>query len=356
MCVRASVSTAVPSTSMRHPTAVFAAHTTTSQRCAVQARIFVHEGVTKVRLTGGEPTVRRDLVDVCARLAALPGLQTLAMTTNGLALRRSLHALRAAGLSALNISLDTLRPERFAEMTRHRGQERVLAAIHEAVALGFAVKVNVVVMRGDNEDELLDFVALTRDAPLNVRFIEYMPFDDNAWSRRKMVRDATYLGALRVRMRAERRLHQRCVRAVHIQGDGGRDRSGRGAAESRAGSAWRGGKELQAAGLQGVCGLHHEHDGALLRGVQPRAPHGGRQPQGVPVRRKRGEPAGRDARGRHGRAAAAPHPGRRFAQALRARRRGRAGGDSQSGHDPDWRLSASAATRARRSFCILRAA
>lgn len=168
----------------------------------------MHEGVTKVRLTGGEPTVRRDLVEICDRLAALPGLQTLAMTTNGLVLRRSLRALRAAGLTALNISLDTLRPERFLHMTRHQGQERVLAAIHEAVALGFAVKVNVVVMRGQNDDEVLDFVALARDAPLNVRFIEYMPFDDNAWSRRKMVRTAPCC-VLRRQARAARTAHER---------------------------------------------------------------------------------------------------------------------------------------------------
>jgi cyclic pyranopterin phosphate synthase len=154
----------------------------------MQARIFVAEGVTKVRLTGGEPTVRGDLADIACQLSALPGLQTLAMTTNGLVLERHLPALRRAGLSALNISLDTLKPDRFEQLTRHRGHERVLSSIHAAVAKGFSVKVNVVVMRGVNDDELLEFVDMTRDLPINVRFIEYMPFDDNAWSQRKLVR------------------------------------------------------------------------------------------------------------------------------------------------------------------------
>jgi molybdenum cofactor biosynthesis enzyme MoaA len=153
-----------------------------------QAGLFVAEGANKIRLTGGEPTVRRDLVGISRRLAALPGLQTLAMTTNGLALGRQLAPLRAAGMSALNISLDTLREERFVELTRRRGGARVLAAVRDAVAHGFAVKVNVVLMRGVNDDELLDFVELARELPVNVRFIEYMPFDDNAWSRAKMVR------------------------------------------------------------------------------------------------------------------------------------------------------------------------
>jgi GTP 3',8-cyclase len=155
---------------------------------SMQARIFVAEGVSKVRITGGEPTVRRDLVDIATQLAALPGLQTLAMTTNGLVLQRHLPALKQAGVSALNISLDTLRADRFVQLTRHSGHERVLAAIHAAVAMGFAVKVNVVVMRGVNDDELLDFVDMTRTLPVNVRFIEFMPFDDNTWSQKKLVR------------------------------------------------------------------------------------------------------------------------------------------------------------------------
>ncbi|GBF99286.1 hypothetical protein Rsub_12046 [Raphidocelis subcapitata] len=152
------------------------------------ASLFVSAGVDKIRLTGGEPTVRPDLADICSRLSALPGLRTLALTSNGIALKRQLPQLKAAGLSALNISLDTLRPDRFEALTRRGGHARVLAAVEEALRLGYdPVKVNVVVMRGVNDDEVNDFVELTRDAPINVRFIEYMPFDGNVWSDSKMV-------------------------------------------------------------------------------------------------------------------------------------------------------------------------
>jgi GTP 3',8-cyclase len=158
----------------------------------MQAKLFVAEGVTKIRLTGGEPTVRQDLIDISQQLGALPGLHTLAMTTNGITLERKLPALRKAGLSALNISLDTLLPDRFTQLTRRKGHARVLQSIYSAVRQGFAVKVNVVLMRGVNEDELLNFVSLARHLPVNVRFIEYMPFDDNAWSHAKMVRPHGY--------------------------------------------------------------------------------------------------------------------------------------------------------------------
>jgi GTP 3',8-cyclase len=147
------------------------------------AGLFAAAGVTKIRLTGGEPTLRSDLTDIVARVAALPGVEAVGLTTNGVALNeRRLQHLRAAGLKLLNISLDTLRPQRFEAMTRRRGHDRVLAAIYAAVRLGFdPVKVNVVLMRGSNDDEVAEFVSLTRDDPINVRFIEYMPFDGNAW-------------------------------------------------------------------------------------------------------------------------------------------------------------------------------
>lgn len=152
------------------------------------ARLFAAAGVDKIRLTGGEPTLRSDLVPLTAQLAALPGVKAVALTSNGLTLGHSLPALRDAGLSLLNISLDTLRPDRFVAMTRRQGHERVLGAIHRAVELGFRpVKVNVVVMRGVNDDELADFVELTRHASINVRFIEYMPFDGNVWTQPKLV-------------------------------------------------------------------------------------------------------------------------------------------------------------------------
>ncbi|GMH36095.1 hypothetical protein BSKO_03963 [Bryopsis sp. KO-2023] len=161
------------------------------------AGLFVSCGVDKIRLTGGEPTVRRDIVDLTKALSSLPGLSTLAITTNGLAVSRKLEALKAAGLGALNISLDTLKPERFEIFTRRRGHDRVLNTIYKAIDLGFhPVKVNVVVMKGQNDDEINDFVELTRNRPLNVRFIEYMPFDGNRWSNDKMVSYKDMLGAV----------------------------------------------------------------------------------------------------------------------------------------------------------------
>jgi molybdenum cofactor biosynthesis protein A len=160
----------------------------TSDEIVTLAGLFASEGVTKVRLTGGEPLVRSDVVELVGRLAAVPGIREVAMTTNGIALARKLPALRAAGLTHVNISLDTLLAHKFEFVTRRKGLEHVLRSIDAALALGFApVKVNCVLMRGVNDDELLDFVALTRDRPLDVRFIEYMPFAGNRWSEGKML-------------------------------------------------------------------------------------------------------------------------------------------------------------------------
>ncbi|GAX72649.1 hypothetical protein CEUSTIGMA_g105.t1 [Chlamydomonas eustigma] len=152
------------------------------------ASLFVEAGVNKIRLTGGEPTVRPDLIELCRHLSMLSGLKTLAMTSNGIKLERQLPELKAAGLNALNISLDTLKAERFEVLTRRKGHDRVIKSIATAVNLGYnPVKVNVVVMRGVNDDEISDFVMLTKDRPINVRFIEYMPFDGNIWRDTKMV-------------------------------------------------------------------------------------------------------------------------------------------------------------------------
>lgn len=147
------------------------------------ARVFVHNGVDKIRLTGGEPLVRKDVEQLVERLGALPGLRTLAMTTNGLLLPKKLHRLHAAGVNLLNISLDTLDSERFEAITRRKGFDQVLKAIEMAVDYGYdPVKVNCVVVRGVNDDEVGRFVDLTRDRPIQVRFIEYMPFQGNGWS------------------------------------------------------------------------------------------------------------------------------------------------------------------------------
>jgi GTP 3',8-cyclase len=145
--------------------------------------IFVGMGITKIRLTGGEPLSRRDVGQIAERLGALPGLKTLAMTTNGISLAKRAGTLRAMGLNALTISLDTLRRDRFKEIANRDQFDAVMAGIEAALDAGFApLKINVVVMRGVNDDEIVDFVDWAKDRPINVRFIEYMPFPDNKWS------------------------------------------------------------------------------------------------------------------------------------------------------------------------------
>ncbi|KAL4601434.1 hypothetical protein ACB092_11G272800 [Castanea dentata] len=152
------------------------------------ANLFVSSGVEKIRLTGGEPTIRKDIEDICLQLSNLKGLKTLAITTNGITLAKKLPKLRECGLTSVNISLDTLVPAKFEFITRRKGHERVMDSINAAVDLGYnPVKVNCVVMRGFNEDEICDFVELTREKPINVRFIEFMPFDGNVWNVKKLV-------------------------------------------------------------------------------------------------------------------------------------------------------------------------
>ncbi|XP_054791016.1 GTP 3',8-cyclase, mitochondrial-like isoform X2 [Prosopis cineraria] len=150
------------------------------------ANLFVSSGVNKIRLTGGEPTVRKDIEDICWDLSSLKGLKTLAMTTNGIALARKLPKLKECGLTSVNISLDTLVPAKFEFMTRRKGHEKVMSSVNTAVDLGYN-PVNCVVMRGFNDDEICDFVELTRGKPINVRFIEFMPFDGNVWNVKKLV-------------------------------------------------------------------------------------------------------------------------------------------------------------------------
>ncbi|KAL2330909.1 hypothetical protein Fmac_018490 [Flemingia macrophylla] len=152
------------------------------------ANLFVSSGVNKIRLTGGEPTVRKDIEDICLELSNLKGLRTLSMTTNGIALARKLTKLKECGLTSVNISLDTLVPAKFEFMTRRKGHGKVMDSINAAIDLGYyPVKVNCVVMRGFNDDEICDFVELTREKAIDVRFIEFMPFDGNVWNVKKLV-------------------------------------------------------------------------------------------------------------------------------------------------------------------------
>ncbi len=159
------------------------------------ARICVEQfGVDSLRLTGGEPTVRAHLPQLIAQLAALrlpDGTKPdIALTTNGATLRNIAGELRDAGLDRINVSLDSLKPERFLAITRRDELHNVLAGIAEAQSAGFSpMKVNAVIERGTNDDEILDLVRYGRDNNVEVRFIEFMPLDaTNEWERNKVVR------------------------------------------------------------------------------------------------------------------------------------------------------------------------
>jgi cyclic pyranopterin phosphate synthase len=147
-------------------------------------RIMAGLGITKVRLTGGEPTVRKGLEKLIANLAEIPGIETVALTTNGVLFAENAELFRSVGLTAVNFSLDSLNRETFERITGRGVLDRVLAAIEAAIRMDFAsVKVNMVVIPGVNEHEVEDFVEFTRHRPVRVRFIEHMPFKGNRWTR-----------------------------------------------------------------------------------------------------------------------------------------------------------------------------
>lgn len=140
------------------------------------AQAFTELGVGKIRLTGGEPLIRTDIMSLIARIGSLPRLKQLALTTNGSQLARLAPALRAAGVSRVNISLDSLQPRKFRHLTRHGNLDQVLAGIDAAVAAGFTgVKINAVILNGRNADETRDLVQFVVDRGIDIAFIEEMP-------------------------------------------------------------------------------------------------------------------------------------------------------------------------------------
>ena len=138
-------------------------------------------GLKRIRLTGGEPLVRRDLPLLVRMLRLIPGIEDIALSTNAVLLEDQAEELRAAGVNRVNVSLDSLRPERVDSIARRPGSyEKIMAGLAAAERVGFApLKVNAVIMRGRNEDELEDFARITRDRPWHVRFIEVMPVGEN---------------------------------------------------------------------------------------------------------------------------------------------------------------------------------
>ncbi|OJK04552.1 hypothetical protein ASPACDRAFT_74185 [Aspergillus aculeatus ATCC 16872] len=166
--------------------------------------LFVAQGVTKIRLTGGEPTVRKDIVPLMQSIGELRrnGLRELCLTTNGISLHRKLDAMAEAGLTGVNLSLDTLDPFQFQIMTRRKGFDAVMKSIDRILEMnklgaGIKLKINCVVMRGLNDREIIPFIEMGRENPIEVRFIEYMPFDGNKWSQGKMVSYQEMLAIIR---------------------------------------------------------------------------------------------------------------------------------------------------------------
>ncbi len=154
-------------------------------------------GIRKIRLTGGEPLVRRGIVDICARTAAAPGVEEVCMTTNGLLLPKLAPELRKAGLRRVNISLDTLSPELYRELTRVGNIEDAVAGLKAALDNFETVKINAVLIGGTNEPEIRQMVYITKDAPVELRFIELMPIGECAhWPRERFLENSAVLEAV----------------------------------------------------------------------------------------------------------------------------------------------------------------
>lgn len=144
------------------------------------ARIVVGLGIEKIRLTGGEPLIRKGIYDFLPRLAALPGLKDISLTTNGIFLKENTKRIRASGIKRINVSLDTLRPDIYEKITGYDGFQQVWEGIELARELGFQpIKINMVPILGINDDEILDFARLSVVYPYHIRFIEYMPIGAN---------------------------------------------------------------------------------------------------------------------------------------------------------------------------------
>lgn len=161
-------------------------------------RVVAPLGVNKLRLTGGEPLVRRNLEVLVRRLVKVPGIKDIGLTTNGILFPEQAQQLFDAGLSRVNISLDVLDPVKFKQITRREGYEKVVEAIHVAKRVGFdPIKVNAVSIRNMTEDQIVPFGHFARETGVEIRFIEFMPLDaDNAWEREKVLFAAEILQTL----------------------------------------------------------------------------------------------------------------------------------------------------------------
>lgn len=155
------------------------------------AKCFVDLGVKKIRLTGGEPLVRKDFPQVLDQLSQLP--VELAISTNAVLVDQYISLFKKTGLRKINVSLDTLQANKFQEITRRNDFEKVFENIQLLLDEGFEVKLNIVLIKSFNDDEIIDFIQFTKDKNLHIRFIEFMPFDGNKWDVDKVVSEASLI-------------------------------------------------------------------------------------------------------------------------------------------------------------------
>lgn len=166
----------------------------TSEETIEIATRFVALGVKKIRLTGGEPLIKKDIENIITQLSEMP--VELTLTTNGILVDKHLGLFLRSGIRKINVSLDSLKPERFNTITRRDYFSRIMNNIKLLMNNGISVSINMVVMKGVNEDEVNDFVEWSREEPVNVRFIEFMPFDGNKWEYDKKVSNEQLLTSI----------------------------------------------------------------------------------------------------------------------------------------------------------------
>jgi len=161
-------------------------------------KVAANLGINKIRITGGEPLVRKGVAEFISKAAAIDGVDELALTTNGLLLEDMASELKSAGLKRVNVSLDTLNPEKFEFITRRKGPEQVLKGIEAAKSVGLSpVKINVVAIKGINDGEILDFADLAVKGGYEVRFIEFMPTTNKFWSKDRLLKASEILDILK---------------------------------------------------------------------------------------------------------------------------------------------------------------
>lgn len=167
------------------------AHLMTAEEIVTIAKTFVKLGVNKIRLTGGEPLVRKDAKNIIEQLGKL-GVE-LTLTTNGILVHEFINTFKEAGITTLNVSIDSLKKDKFNQITRRNYFEKLIENLDLLESNNFKVKLNVVVIKGFNDNEIIDFIEMTKDRNIQIRFIEFMPFDGNQWNKEKLVSYAEIL-------------------------------------------------------------------------------------------------------------------------------------------------------------------